>query len=381
MLQGNSSNHERDFYCLKCFNSSTTKNKLKEHKEICNNHDSCRIEIPKWAAKILKFPPGEKSLKSPFAIYLDLECLLKKEQPRENNNNNNNNNYYLEESYTEKKARHEPPGCAIFTRCSFDKKENKLNYYRGKACIEKLCKKLKERSMKIVNYEEKEMIPLTYEENKSYKEQEACHICKEKFCMYKDDENCKVKDHCHYTEKFRGPAHNKCNLNYKVPKDIPIIIHNGIYDTHFVINQLAEDFKDKLNCKGENMEKYITFSVPIKKKCDNGRTITRKLRFIHSFRFMSASISELLDNMSGIFNNIDCKSCMENIKINLECCFIVLKNNRLIYRCKKCKKEWKRPIEGLLETFPSVYHFCNGHLNRFILLLRNGVYSYDNMDN
>ena len=71
LLQGNSSNHEGDFYCLNCFNSYTTKNKLKEHEEICNNHDSCRIEIPKWVEKILKYNPGEKPLKAPFAIYLD----------------------------------------------------------------------------------------------------------------------------------------------------------------------------------------------------------------------------------------------------------------------------------------------------------------------
>ena len=145
LLQGNSSNHRGDFYCLNCFNSYTTKNKLKEHEEICNNHDSCRIEMPKWVEKILKYNPGEKSLKAPFAIYLDLECLLKKEQYCENNNNNddddydhNNNNNNLEESYTKKKAKHEPSGWAMFTRCSFDKKENKLNYYREKDCIEKL---------------------------------------------------------------------------------------------------------------------------------------------------------------------------------------------------------------------------------------------------
>ena len=132
----------------------------------------------------------------------------------------------------------------MFTRCSFDEKENKLNYYRGKDCIEKLCKKLKERAMKIVNYEEKEMIPLTYEENKSYKEQEACHICEEKFCMDKDDENYKnkrkVKDHCHYTGKFRGAAHSICNLRYKVPDNIPIAIHNASYDTDFIISQLTK---------------------------------------------------------------------------------------------------------------------------------------------
>ena len=65
----------------------------------------------------------------------------------------------------------------MFTRSSFNEKENKLNYYRGKDCIEKLCKKLKEHAMKIINYNKKEMIPLTYEENKSYKEQKICQIC------------------------------------------------------------------------------------------------------------------------------------------------------------------------------------------------------------
>ena len=77
----------------------------------------------------------------------------------------------------------------MFTRCSFDEKEDKLNYYRGKDSIEKLCKKLKKLAMKIINYEEKEMIPLTKQQNKSYKKQEKYHICEEKFCMDKDDEN------------------------------------------------------------------------------------------------------------------------------------------------------------------------------------------------
>ena len=89
------------------------------------------------------------------------------------------------------------------------------------------------------------------------------------FCMDKDDDKyknkIKVRDHCHYTGKSRGAAHSKCNLNYKVPKDIPIIIHNVSYDTHFIINQLAE-FKGELNCIEDNMEKYITFSVLIKKE-------------------------------------------------------------------------------------------------------------------
>ena len=82
-----------------------------------------------------------------------------------------------------------------------------------------------------------------------------------KTCVDRDDQNYKnkrkVKDHCHYTGKFRGAAHSKCNLNYKVPKDIPTIIHNASYDAHFIINQLAEEFKGELNCLGENISLFL----------------------------------------------------------------------------------------------------------------------------
>ena len=95
---------------------------------------------------------------------------------------------------------------------------------------------------------------------------------------------------------------------------------------------------------------------------------------------MSTSLSELFDNMSGIFNSMECKSCIEKIKINSECCFVGLKNNRLIYKCKECKEEQKRPINELIENFPSIYKFSNGNLNKLVLLLRKGVYPYEYMD-
>ena len=188
--------------------------------------------------------------------------MLKKEQSCQNN---------PEKSYTEKKAKHEPSGWAMFTRCSFDKKENKLNYYRGKDCIEKLCKKLKEHAMKIINYEEKEMIPLTSKESKSYKKQEVSHICKKGFSANKNDRNAfrlyyKVRDHCHYTGKFRGAAHSICNLRYKVPNELPVVIHNGsTYDYHFIIKQLAKEFKGQFECLGENTEKTSLFQYQLKK--------------------------------------------------------------------------------------------------------------------
>ena len=95
---------------------------------------------------------------------------------------------------------------------------------------------------------------------------------------------------------------------------------------------------------------------------------------------MLTSLSELVDNLPGIFNSIKCKSCIEKIKINSECCFVWLKNNILIYKCKECKEEWKRPINELIEKFPGIYQFCNGNLSKFVLLVRKGVYPYEYMD-
>ena len=116
------------------------------------------------------------------------------------------------------------------------------------------------------------MIPLTDNENKSYEEQEKCHICQKEFCYDKNEKMKfklykKVRDHCHYTGKFRGAAHSIFNLRYKVPQEIPVKIHNGSkYDYHFIIRELAEEFKGQYECLGENAEKHITFSVPIKKR-------------------------------------------------------------------------------------------------------------------
>ena len=87
------------------------------------------------------------------------------------------------------------------------------------------------------------MIPLTNKEIKTYEKQKVCHICKKEF--RNDDKNKKnVRDHCHYTGKFIGPAHSICNLRYKIPKKILIVFHNGsTYDYHFVIKKLVEEFE------------------------------------------------------------------------------------------------------------------------------------------
>ena len=89
--------------------------------------------MPKEHEKI-KYLPGEKSLKVPFVIYADLECLLEKVRSCQND---------LENSFTEKKAKHKPSGYTQCSICSFDDTKNRRYFYRRKDCIENFCKDLK----------------------------------------------------------------------------------------------------------------------------------------------------------------------------------------------------------------------------------------------
>ena len=202
-------------------------------------------------------------------------------------------------SSTTKINKHTPSGYSLFTHCSFDKTKNKLDYYRGDNCKEKFCKDLREHATKIINYEKKDMIPPTKKEEKRHGEQKVCYIFKKEFNTDDNDKrNYKVKGHCHYTGKYRDPAHNICNLRYKIPKEIPIVFHNGsTYDYHFIIKELVKEFNGNFECLGENTEKYITFSVPIKKEIKNKNKIieiTYKIKFIDSFRFMLTSLTSII---------------------------------------------------------------------------------------
>ena len=181
------------------------------------------------------------------------------------------------------------------------------------------------------------MIPLTTEEKIYHNEQEICYICKKEF----DKKNYKVRDHCHYTGKYRGAAHNICNLRHKIPKEIPVVFHNGsTYDHHLIIKELVKEFDGNFECLGENTEKYITFSVPIKKKIENKdiELMKLKIKIIDSYRFMSSSLSKLVDNLSeGIHNNkcVDCKSCLDYIKT---------KNEKLILKCFSCEQYYEKNL-------------------------------------
>ena len=126
LLRGITSNHHNGFYCLNCFHSYRTKNKLEAHKKICENHDSCHVEMPIKGNNTIKYNHGEKSTKMPFTIYADLECLLEKMSTCQNDPN---------KSSTTKINKHTPSGYSLFTHCSFDESKNKISNYREDDCM------------------------------------------------------------------------------------------------------------------------------------------------------------------------------------------------------------------------------------------------------
>ena len=123
LLNGITSNHNGHFHCLNCFRAYTTKNKLEAHKKICENHEYCHVEMPNEDNKIIKYNQEEKSIKPPFIIYADLECLLEKISTCYNN---------PEESSTTKINKHTPSGYSLFTHSLYEKVLLKLKRTRNK---------------------------------------------------------------------------------------------------------------------------------------------------------------------------------------------------------------------------------------------------------
>ena len=207
--------------------------------------------------------------------------------------------------------------------------------------MKKFCLKLREQATKIINYEKKKMMPLTKKEEENHNKQKVCYICKKEF--------------------------KQMPKEYRMPKEIPVVFHNSsTYDYHFIIKELVKESDRNFECLGENTEKYITFSVPIKKEIKNKNKIietTYKIKFIDRFRFMSISLSKLVDNLSeGLHNNrcVDCKSCLEYMKN---------KDEKLIFRCFSCKKNYEKKInKELIKRFANTHSFCSKDLNKFILL-------------
>ena len=107
------------------------------------------------------------------------------------------------------------------------KKNNKLDYYRGKDCLKRFCQDLMKQARSIIDFEKKEMIELTPKEEYKHYTEKYCFICEKPFFEDAKNNYIKVRDHCRYTGKYRGAAHKICNLMYNAQREIRVVFHNG----------------------------------------------------------------------------------------------------------------------------------------------------------
>ena len=141
LLKGITSKHVGDFYCLNCFYSFTAENALKNHENVCKDHGYYYVEIPDKDNNILKYNSGEKHMRVPFIMYLDMECLLENISTCRNDPNKSSTikiNELTRSSYSSVKY------------CSFDNTKNWISYYRDQDCMKMLCKDLKEHAKGVI---------------------------------------------------------------------------------------------------------------------------------------------------------------------------------------------------------------------------------------
>ena len=253
LMEGISSNSHDDFYCYECLHSFRTEIAIKNHVDLCKNNKLAKIELPNEENKFKKYNPGGKSLKMNTVIYADFESILVP-----------NNTYSKENASDGVIDKHIACGYSINV---VDNHSNrcKQTYYRGDDAISRFCKEIRAIAYEKISFYKRQMIELTLEERKEYKDATYCHIYKKVFGDKKKHR--KVRDHDHYTGKYRGAAHSICNLHYSAQKDIPVLFHNGTnYDFNLIITELVEEFRSELQCIPVNTNKYMSFSIPIKKR-------------------------------------------------------------------------------------------------------------------
>ena len=302
LLQSQINNHKsiRNI-CLNCFNGFNTPDSLNKHKEYCYNNECVKIVMPP-PGTYLRFKNFPHSEKAPFAIYADFESLIK---PMDNCDPDPN------KSYTKKHQKHEPISFSYYINSSIDGvfKPVLRKYTKTKPedadAMDVFIKWLEEDVKAIANIEEKEMI-FTEEDRKQFNKASDCWICGEYLG------NDRVRDHCHFTGRYRGPAHNSCNLKYRKPKSISVFFHNlSGYDSHLFIKKLGSpDKKENIDCIPNNEEKYISFSKTIKtgqytNKKGEVKDKTFKIVFKDSLKFMSSSLGALVNNLpKDAFKNL-----------------------------------------------------------------------------
>ena len=220
--------------CLNCFNGYNTKQGLDKHKEYCYNNECVKTIMPE-PRTFLRFKNFPHSEKVPFVVYADPNP---------------------QKSYTKKYQKHEPVSFSYYIKC-FDNSvcEPILRTYtkttpEGEDAMDVFIQWLEEDVKAIANIKPKKMI-FTEEDKERFNKSKICLICDEPF---KDN---KVRDHCHYTGRYRGSACNSCNLKYRKPKFIPVFFHNlSGYDSHLFIKKLGTP-NEKMDCIPNNEENIL----------------------------------------------------------------------------------------------------------------------------
>ena len=181
----------------------------------------------------------------------------------------------------------------------------------------------------------------------------------------------------------RGATHSICNLRSNVPNKIPVVFHDrSNYYYHFIVKELANEFKEQFECLGQNTEMYKNFFCSYRKKVtkvdkeenENIITIFYMIKSFDSARFMASSLSNLVDNLTEGNHKITCKDsdCLLEYKS--------IKDDFIKYKCLSCNKDYSNKIdEELKKQFKNPFKFCNNDINNFILLLRKGVYPYEHV--
>ena len=288
--------------CLNCFNSFNSPETLEKHKEYCYENESVKTIMPP-PGTYLRFKNFLHSEKAPFVGYADFESLIK---PMDNCNPDPN------KSYTKKYQKHEPVSFSYYIK-SFNENvyESRLRGYtktkpENADAMDVFIKWLEEDVKAIANIKPKQMI-FTEEDRKQFNKASDCWICGEELG------NDRVRDHCHFTGRYRGPAHNSCNLKYRKPKNISVFFYNlSGYDSHLFIKKLGSpDKNENIKCIPNNEEKYITFTKTIitgqyTNKKGEVKDKTFDIVFKDSLKFMSSSLGALVNNLpKDAFKNLN----------------------------------------------------------------------------
>ena len=299
------------YFCLNCLNGFDTMEKLEKHKEYCDEEESIKINMPK-PETFIKFKNYLHGEKAPFVIYADFECynkLIHTNTPDPN------------KSYTNKLTIQEPASFVYYIK-SFNESvyKSKLRRYvkeneEDPDVIDVFINWLEE-DVKIIAELGNEKMKITPKEEEQFKQASNCWICG-KLLNLED----RVRDHCHFTGRYRGAAHNLCNLKYSKPNNISVFFHNLTgYDSHLFIKKLGVT-TGPIDCIPNNEENYISFSKTIKTgEYTNKKGETKdkyfKIVFKDSMKFLLSSVEALVNNLPKEgFKNIEKYFTPEQVKL------------------------------------------------------------------